>query len=585
MPTLIESLGTRIARSRLGNVLLAEERRSVAQIFDTMRNAYQAGPWVLPPNQLIAQLQEQDPWMVYQLLDQTAWEVIGGYAADSSAERERAVNESKRLYKYNPLGQWSIWLWTAWGLGDTVQVGVPDNEEANEDVREFFTAERNEPVLGEDNIKENSRWLLVKGNRFYVFFTSTVDGETTVRTVDQDEITLLHNPHDSKEVWFYKRTWTPKGGTSMTMYYPDWKVYFGDEIDGRWATLEELSLVPKMGVKKSWGDGDVELGSNDNPRTDAYIMFVAHNVKDEDELWGWPLLTNPRAWMQAHQHLMESRLTLAEAASMFVRRKTVTGGSRAVKSVVNTIASNLSQSQWLDTNPPAVAGSVEVDNVPVETEDLPLITGARDTAVDNQTFSWMALLGAGLFPTSAGLDTARWATALEMDKAQSMLFEEYSRFWANQFRKMGNIVLLAYEKWGNKTYGEYTIVVSIDTFSRSDFPDIAKAVGQFVRDTMTPLIEMGAIDANAATAIIIRFYGMALNALGVDDAGDLTSERAFGLGQVEAEESGVASIARVIAENIKEGRIDQRQLLEWAVGVGYDMGLEQMGENSDNETT
>lgn len=581
MPTFLESIGTRFARSRLGNALLAEERRSFTEAFGLMRNAYQVGPWLLPPQELLSQLQEQDPWMVYNLLDRTAWEIIGGYAADSSVERDRAVNESKRLYKYNPLAQWSIWLWTSWGLGDKVRVAVPDNEQANEAVQEFFAAGRNEPVLADDKVKENSRWLLVKGNRFYVFFTSTVDGETTVRTIDQAEVTLIHNPDDSKEVWFYKRTWTPKGGTSRTVYYPDWKTYFAEpddhngDVDERWKKLQGLGIVSQP-AKLSWRDDETEIGSNDSPRTDAYIMFVPHNIKDEDELWGWPLLTNPRAWMQAHQHLMESRLTLAEARSMFVRRKKYTGGSRAGKAIANTIASNLSRTQWTDTNPPAVAGAVEIDNAMIETEDLPLTTAASDTAQDNQTFSWMALLGAGLFPTSAGLDTSRWATALEMDKAQSMLFEEYRGFWSAQFRKIATVVLLAYEKHGKKSYGEYTITVSIDTFSLADFPAIAKTLGQFTKDTITPLVELGTISASAATAILTRFYRMALDALGIEDAGDLTSDEAFGLDQEpEQEESGVAGIARLVAENFKAGKIDQQQLLEWAIGVGFDAGLEQ----------
>lgn len=548
--------------------MLASERRNVAEAFDTMRSAYQLGPFVLPPEQVIAQLREQDPWMVYNLLDMTAWEIIGGYAADSSVERDRAINESERLYKYNPLAQWAIWLWTAWGLGDKVKVTVPDNEQANEDVNEFFTAERNEPILADDNVKELSRWLLVKGNRFLVFFTSTIDGETTLRLIDQDQITLIHNPDDSKEVWFYKRTWTPAGKTSKTVYYPDWKVYFGDELNENWDRLVELRTIPQTATK-SWGDGETEL--NGDNATDAYILFVPHNIKDESALWGWPLLTNPRAWLQSHQHLMESRLTLAEARSMFVRRKKVTGGSRAVKSVVNTIASNLSSTQWTDTNPPAVAGAVEVDNAQIETEDLPLTTAAGDTAQDNKTFSWMALLGAGLFPTSAGLDTSRWATALEMDKAQSMLFEEYGRFWAAQFRKIAKIALLANEKYGKKSYGEYAITVSIDTFSKADFPAIAKTIGQFVRDTFTPLIELGVVDANAAMAIIARFYGMALNALGVDDAGDLTSDDVFGLG-LEQQESGVDRMARLIAENIKAGKVSDSQLTEWLIGIGYDLG-------------
>jgi len=573
MPTLIERIGTQLSRSRVGGALFAEERRQTRAAFDVMLNAYEAGPWLLPPEQVLRQLQETDPWMVYNLLDQTAWEIIGGYAADTSAERARAVNESRRLYKYNPLAQWAIWLWTSWGMGDSIAVSVPDNPKADEAVQEFFEAERNEPVLSDDNIKELSRWLLIKGNRFLAFFTSTLDGTTTVRTINQDQMTPIKNPNDAKEIWFYKRAWTPAGSTSRTVYYPDWKTYFSNALDKRWATLQEVGTISKTAAK-SWG-GDDQIGDGaDTPRTDTYILFISHNIKDEDDCWGWPLLTNPRAWMQAHQHLMESRLTLAEAASMFVRRKKVTGGSRAVKSVVGTIASNLTQSQWTDTNPPAVAGGVEVENAMVDTEDLPLRTGASDTGEDNRTFSWMALLGAGLFPTSAGLDTSRWATALEMDKAQSMLFEEYKSFWAAQFRKVATIVLLAYEKHTNVKFGEYTIHVGIDTFSLADFPVIAKTIGQFVRDTITPLIEVGALNSSAAIAIVGRLYKMSLDALGVEDADELVSDEALGVGAEEEpeeappEEESVEVMRHIIesaSRRLRDGEVGAEVVAEWAV--------------------
>lgn len=559
-----------------------QQREALSEALTLMRNAYQMGPWELPPDVLRGQLaeilREQDPWMVYNLLDQTAWEVIGGYAVDSSIERARAVNESKRLYKYNPLAQWSIWSWTNWGLGDKLRVGVPDNDEANEVVQEFFTAERNEPLLADDNVSELSNWLLVMGNRLFVFFTSTLDGETTIRLVDQSEITLIYNPDDSSEIWFYERTWTPRGGTSRTIFYPDWKTYFSDELNKRWETLQKLSTVPKSGAKLSWGDGEVELGAGgDTPRTDAYILFVPHNIKDESDLWGWPLLTNPRAWMQAHQHLMESRLTLAEAASMYVRRKRVTGGSRAVKSVISTIASNLSQSQWTDTNPPAVAGATEVENAQIETTDLPLVTGARDTAEDNRTFSWMALLGAGLFPTSAGLDTARWATALEMGKDQSMLFERYRNFWAAQFRKIAKIVVKAKEKFDKANYGEYTVDVSTDSFSLADFPAVAKTIGDLSRSVLVPLVADGTMPAETARRIAAVLWRVSLQALGIERAEQLTSDKAFGIAEEEGQKA-VERLARIIGENVAGGDVALSNALEWVILEGVQTVVEQPGK-------
>lgn len=592
-----------------GNRAATRQRAAALQRAQSMVGRYKAEPWLLPPQELQKQLKdilaEIDPYDVRSALDLQTWDIIGGATGDLGLERERAVKASKWLFKCNPLAQWAIWLWTSWGMGDKVRVSVIDKKTdksvgkktrspsvqlANTAVDEFFTAERNEPVLADDNIKELSRWLLVGGNRFFVFFTSTVDGITTVDLIDQDEMKPIKNPDRKKVVWFYKRTWTPEGKTSKTMYYPDYKTYFAERdtstlnIDQRWQHLVELETV-REDAKKSWGDGDNIGDGETTPSTDAYILWSRHNIKDEDELWGWPLLTNPRAWLQAHQHLLESRLTLAEAATQYFQRMEVEGGSRAVKSVIGTIKSNLSQNQRYDTNPPATAGSTQVQNKAVTTTDLPLITGASDTATDNKTFVWMALLGAGIFPTSAGLDAARFATALEMDKAQSMLFEEYKSFWGAQFKKIAKIALLALEKHSNANFGDYTIVVSIDTFSLADFPAIAKTIGGFVRDTITPLVEADVVDRDPVMAIITRFYKMALDSLGVEDAADLTSDEAFGIG-VEREEPPEPAPVVVpvvpgaempmsaeerILENLRDGNITPEIVREWMIGELGDM--------------
>ena len=97
---------------------------------------------------------------------------------------------------------------------------------------------------------------------------------------------------------------------------------------------------------------------------------------------------------------------------------------------------------------------------------------------------------------------------------------------------------------------------------------------------------------------------MALDALGVEDAADLTSDEVLipeeeeepepapmppmmvpaqpmPTGQAEpeppepTEESGIDIVARMIAENFRAGKIDNTQVVEWAIGIGYDAGLEQ----------
>ena len=523
---------TIIERARFGlvNALLGDEKRKLEETARIFTEAYLAGPWELPPQELARQLQEQDAWMVQDLLMQVGWETVGGfgYDLDSDSARRRAVQESVRLYRYYPLAQWSIWLWTGWGLGNSVTI-TPNDGKAEKVWDEFWTAERNAVMLGDDRIQELSNWLLVRGNLFLVFFASQVDGQATVRRIAPDEITeIVTNPDDDLEPWFYKREWTQTQGTlsgsSQTMYYPDWQAFFSeDDLEEKWDLLASKKIVPHDAKRAEKVNGTDVLGEEETG-TAACVLHIAHNIKDDTSLWGWPVLTAARAWMQAHKRFMEDRLTVAAAVAMFVRRKKFKGGSRAGQALVDTIATTLSADNYTERNPPAVAGSVELDNAMIDTKDLPMRTGATDAKADNEAFSWKALLGAGLFPTSAGLDTSRWATALEMDKAQSMLFERYSGFWSSQFRKMVKVVLLCQEKYNGASFEDKSAQISTDTFSLADFPDIADSIGKLVNTALTPLVTNDTIPKEAARDIERSLWYICLQALGVDDAAELTSE-------------------------------------------------------------
>ena len=191
------------------------------------------------------------------------------------------------------------------------------------------------------------------------------------------------------------------------------------------------------------------------------------------------------------------------------------------------------------------------------------------SAPELEMFGWMTLLGAGLLPVSAGLDTARWATALEMDKAQSMLFERYRNFWAAQFKRMVRIVLLFKERFDNMKFADKSADVSVDTFSLADFPAVAKTIGQLVRDALAPLIDNGAIEPEDARPILAELWRISLQALGVSKAQDLTSDEAFGIGQEEEpgqeEQEAITQIATIIEQNARDGVIDWENVAQWAL--------------------
>ena len=496
-----------------------------------------ADPQFTTAEELIGQLREYDPDYVDLLVDQLGWEYVGGAAPSADRERQAAVDGSRLAWRTaSPLGQWAIWTWTAWGLGDSVAISAED-EGAQEWLDEFWRCDRNAAILGQDNIHSASERVLVNGNSFVAVYASTVDGRCTVRNIPQDEITILTNPDDSMVPWFYKRTFST-GGNMREMYYPDWALVFGGEdapitVDGAWEKLIEQRQVSPAAIRadleKRNGNLRTEAG------TDVCVLHISHNRKDFDSLWGWPILTVALPWLRSHKRYAQARLALALSVAQFVRRSKVEGGSRQVASVVDYIKSNLSQTQRIDTNPPAAAGGWHVENSAVDTKELPLTTGAGDAKQDNDIFAWMAGIGMGMNTTTLGLDTARYATAVQMDKVQSFLFTRYKSFWSEQFSRLARIVFSFGEKYGGQSFKSMDVQVSIDSFSLPDFPDIVNAESQFMAQ-LTSAVNARMIPESAAAAIFARMSETALQALGVSDADELTSDEAFEIGDFEPEE-------------------------------------------------
>lgn len=521
----IDQLQNSLAKSQQDAVVL---RDSLETLGDMLRDEVIS---VRSPEAMITELQEQgyDSGMLQLLIDQIGWDAISRVSGDEmQQQRQNLVEQAVRLFRYSPLAQWAIWLWTGWGLGDRITATLEDKN-AQEWWDEFVGAERNEQVMGEDRLHELSDWLLVKGNRFLALFTAKTGdnaGRTTVRVLDQDEVTPIANPEDKLDVWFYKRTFSTNGTAGgETLYYPDYRTLLGEGglLEKRWKALLDKGVVSKRDKR----------ADKQQAGTVASIFHVAHNRKEETSPWGWPITTAAGAWVRGHKQFSEARLGVAMAISQFVRRTRVSGGSRAVRSYISQIASTLSQTNYTDTNPPAAAGGWHAENKAAETKELPMTTGATQAKDDNAMFAWMAGLGLGVFPTSMGLDTSRWATAVEMDKAQAMLFERYQRFWSAQFKKLVRTVLMLGSKYADLGFTEDDVQaeISTDSFSLSDYPAVSEAVAQQVEKMLTPYVELGVLPEDTAKGLLSILWRKSLDALGADIGRDLTTDEAFGVGE------------------------------------------------------
>jgi len=534
MPTL---------RERFTDFLLGDERRKLQESAQILYNAYLEGPFQLPPDQLVAQLKEQDSGLLYDLVQSLYWEQLGtvGYAGDLTAERTRAIDESRRLWKYNPLAQWTINLWTNYGFGENIEI-QPEDEAAAEVWKEFWTAERNQFVLAADKIADKfSNWLLVDGDRFLTFFASMVDGAATVRRINTKEIVeIVTDPDDDSKPLFYKRQWTTAQGQSRTWYYPDWEAFFEGSL--------ERAKLPRGAVR----------ADQQNQGTVVCILHMAFNGKDEDSLFGWPLLGAGSPWIRAQKRFMEDRLAVSAAKAMYVRKAKVSGGSRAVDNVIANLRSALSSTQRTETNPPAVAGSTLVENQAVDTTDLPMTTGAADAKTDSEMFAWMALLSGGVFPHYAGMgDAYRLATATAMEAPIQRQFSRYQVFWSAQFRKMVRVVLQMKEQYGRAHFSTYEAEVSTDKLVEVDLDGMSQALGRVFETIINPMSEIGAIPGEVVKGILQA-------ALRTVDAEEVVGDEAW-QEEPEEQEGELEEAVALALQNYRDGKVSADDLVAFLV--------------------
>lgn len=515
MPTL---------RERIGTALLGNQLAEVEDLASKLLIAYQEGPYTLPPEELMRQFQEYDSELVLELVDRMAWEQIGQYAAPTDAQRQRAIQDSTRLWTYSPVAQWIISLWTSYGLGEEIAVTPIDDTEGEKAARgvwrEFWEADRNQAVLSNDRLRNISDWLLVTGNRFFVFFISNQDGETTVRRVLTEQITeIVTDPEDDSRPLYYKRIWM-QNSTAKTAYYKDWRAFFNDDFPGDVEGVDEKLIMGS--------DRADELGK---AATEVVMLHVPFQELDETNLFGWPLLAPAgTSWFRGHREFFQNRLAVSRAVAAFVRRRSVKGGSRAVDAVRNALRSSLVTSGVLDTNPPPVAGAEDITNKAITTEDLPMRTGASDAKTDGEMFTWMVGLSGRLFPHYLGLgDSYRLATATSMEKPLEMQFSAYRKRLSAMFRQMVRIVLMAKEKYDNASFETMEAEVTTDRLVQLDLTNITAGLTSMFKD----IIAMTEIPDESRTKLTVFAIQTILQAAGASNVSEIIDEEHFDFDQEE----------------------------------------------------
>jgi hypothetical protein len=520
-------------RQRLSELLLGDEIKQYKQAMHRLGEAYMQGPFVKSPEALVEELKEYDSAVLQDVMTSLQWDLIGsvteGYGINTELERTRAVDESRRLWRRDVITSWIIQTWTNFGFGENVVI-TPQDPAAQDDIdstgklikegvwTEFWEADRNQPVLADDRLHKLSDQVLIDGELFLVYYISTLDGETTVRVIETKQISeIITEEGDAAVPLYYKRIWQDKTG-GKTLYYPDAMAYISGDLENHKDSL------PK----------GAELAKRD--KTLVLMQHVAHNAKVD--LRGWPLMTSGAAWSRAHKRFREDRASVASMVAMTVNKLKVKGGSRAVDAmqarmsqIPNTQGVLDGSKEWVPNAP-----GTFVQNSAADLERMPLSTGAGDAKTDGESLLLMAGLGGGLFPHWLGAgDAYRLATATAMETPLLREFDRYQRFWASHFRRMVRIVLWANQKHGLEEvegkYKTFTAQVSTDRLLATDVPSLATSVGIMVQQALIPTA--GVMPAEVTKHVLQAIWRQLLQAMGVEDAVDITSDEIFKIGEPE----------------------------------------------------
>ncbi len=474
-----------------------------------------------------------------------------------SREGLRQITRLARLYYLkNPLVNRGVNVQAlyVWAQGVEIEAEAP---EVNEVIQDFLDDPKNKAELtGHQSHTLTEVDLEVTGNLFLVLFADPITGRVRVRSIPMDQADeIFCNPEDSKEPWYYKRSWTMDTlnmdsgmtiGKPMTAYYPDWlyKPRGGEKprtIGGHEIRWSDPVYHVKVGCLK-----DMKFGL-----TEAYQALD---------------------WARAYKAFLENWATIMQAYARFARRLTTPGGKTGIAATKAKLGTTVSQTSG-ETNPPPLTASTFI-GVPGATVEPIKTAGATTSAESGRPLKLMAATAVGLPETFFGdASVGNLATAKSLDRPTELKFVDRQQLWRDILQDICQFVIDASAKATRgklkgkvqvNDYGEETILLGIDQ-------QTGEPMSRRVTITFPPILERD-MDARikaivtaatldgkqlAGTMDIRTVVRLLLQALGVEDIDELLDQIA------PVDETGAPAPAaqEAMAEAVRDLVKDLREAL------------------------
>lgn len=325
-------------------------------------------------------------------------------------KRIRAL--SRLMFLKNPLVNRAVSLQAFYVFGQGVQIAAR-HPDVNAVVQAFMDDRQNKAELTSQQARTmKEKTLQIEGNLFFVFFTNRTTGRVRVRSIPVDEIVdIITNPDDAREVWYYKRQWTPRPlnpstgvgvGQLQTAYYPDWRY----QPAGRLAAIDSH---PVEWVTPAY---HVKVGGLDGMRYGVPETYAAQD------------------WARAYKSFLEDWATITRAYARFAWKLTTPGGSRAVAAAKSKLSTTVGSGDVGERNPPPISASTFIAGTP-GTDMAPIRTaGATTSATDGRYLKLMVAAAMGIPETMFGdADVGNHATAKTLDRPTELKFVDRQTLW------------------------------------------------------------------------------------------------------------------------------------------------------------
>jgi len=483
-------------------------------------------------------LLERLPALEFQLEDQGWQRLTGDTSREFSRDALTTICELALLgWLKNPLVKRGVSVQSHYVFGQGISIRAAD-EEVNAVVQGFLDDAKNQTELtSHQAMMTKEQELAVYANLFFVFFTDRASGRVRVRTIPFDEVPdIICNPEDSKDAWFYKRSWSEQElsgtATAKTALYPDWR------------------YRPKA-KPKTIGTSAVQW--------DTPVYHVAVN-KLSTMRFGVSEVYAAIDWAKAYKSFLEDWATITRAYSRFAYRLTVPGGKVGIAAAKTKLATTYGSSSS-EMNPPPVTGATFIGGQDVKLDPL-RIGGANVSAEDGRRLLLMVAAAQGLPESFYGdVSVGTLATAKSLDRPTELQMRNRQILWADVFSAILGYVVEQAVRAGTlkgtiEEEDDGTPIVTLaeerDASIHVTFPPILEHDVQASVQAIVQAATLGGAGVSAGTIPDMKVLSrMLLTALGEPDV-DGALEAMFPEGEAGTTEARMVNAARQLRESLRE---------------------------------